>query len=367
MIPLNPVKEAAKPRNHTKHFFWISFLAIATLAVFVIRPYLRVVLAGVVIAYIFYPIYERFQRVLVFRNLAAFLATLFIIILISIPIIIFLYSISGDATTFYLLTKQKLLSGELFGDVKCTEGIVCVINNNIKALLSNPKVMFYVNNSLTHATSFLLDYTSNIFLSIPRFVLKVFIFLFVLFYSFRDGKNVIVWLRDILPMKPHFKEDVLRRSQEVIFATVYGVIIVAVIQGIVGTIGFILFGVPSPILLGLLLMFAALIPFVGTALVWLPASLVVFLNGYLTGDTTMIGKGIGLFLYGALIISLIDNLIKPKIISKEAKLHPVLILIGLFGGLRVLGPIGIVIGPLVLALLVTFVDIYQRDRHEINS
>ena len=156
-------------------------------------------------------------------------------------------------------------------------------------------------------------------------------------------------------------------AQEVIFATVYGVIIVAIIQGIVGTIGFIIFDVPSPILLGLLLTFAALIPFVGTALVWLPASALVFLNGYLNADTTMIGKGIGLFLYGALVISLIDNLIRPKIISKEAKLHPVLILLGLFGGIRVLGPIGMVVGPLVLALLVSFVDIYQRDKHEISS
>jgi len=324
-------------------------------------------LAGVLIAYIFYPVYDRIQRFIAMRNLSAFLATLFIFILVSIPITIFLYSISGDMTTFYLLAKQKLVTGELFGAAPCMEGFLCAVSDNLKVFLGNPQVSFYVNNALTHTASYVLDYTSGIFLSIPRFILKLFIFIFVLFFSFRDGKDVMLWLKDVLPLKPHFKEDLLKRSQDVIFATVYGVLIVAIVQGIVGTIGFLIFDVPSPILLGVLLTFAALIPFVGTAIIWVPASVLVLVTGYLNNDPSMIGKGIGLFLYGAFIISLIDNIIKPKIISKEAKLHPVIVLIGLFGGIRLLGPVGILVGPLVLALLISFIDIYKRDRHEISG
>ncbi|MBI4149792.1 AI-2E family transporter [Candidatus Woesearchaeota archaeon] len=367
MIIIQNDVHAPKPRNHTKHFFWICFFAILVLAFFVIKPYFRAILTGIVVAYIFYPVYDKLQRYLGMPNFSAFLATVLIFVLVSIPLTIFFYSISGDITTFYLLAKQKLLSGELFGEAPCVEGFLCTLNNNIKAFLSNQQIVFYVNNALTHAASFVLDYTSSIFLSIPRFVLKLFIFIFVLFYSFRDGKNVMLWLKDILPLKPHFKEDLIQRSQDVIFATVYGIIIIALVQGIVGTIGFLIFDVPSPIFLGLLLTFAALIPFVGTAIVWLPASLIVLINGYLNADSTMIGKGIGLLLYGTFIISLVDNLIKPRVISKEAKLHPVLVIIGLFGGLRFLGPIGVIVGPLVLALLVSFIDIYKRDRHEISG
>lgn len=337
------------------------------LSLLVIFPYLRVVLAGILIAYIFYPVYARINNMIDMRNLAAFLATIFIFILVSIPIAIFLYSISGDITTFYLLAKQKLLTGELFNGASCTEGFLCMVNTNLKAFLSNSQVSYYVNNALTHTTSAVLDYTSGIFLSIPRFVLKLFMFIFVLFYSFRDGKAIMLWLKDALPLKQHFKEELLTRSRDVIFATVYGVIIVALVQGIVGTIGFLIFDVPSPILLGMILTFAALIPFVGTALVWVPASLIVLITGYLNADSSLIGKGIGLFLYGMFIISLIDNLIKPRIISQEAKLHPVVVLIGLFGGIRFLGPVGIILGPLILALFVSFVDLYKREQHEINS
>lgn len=324
-------------------------------------------LAGILIAYIFYPVYARINNMIDMRNIAAFLATIFIFILVAIPIAIFLYSISGDITTFYLLAKQKLLTGELFDGASCTEGFLCTVNTNLKTFLSNPQVTYYVSNALTHTTSAVLDYTSGIFLSIPRFILKLFIFIFVLFYSFRDGKAVMLWLKDALPLKPHFKEELLTRSRDVIYATVYGVIIVALVQGIVGTIGFLIFDVPSPILLGLILTFAALIPFVGTALVWVPASVIVLITGYLNADSSLIGKGIGLFLYGMFIISLIDNLIKPRIISQEAKLHPVVVLVGLFGGIRFLGPIGIILGPLILALLVSFIDLYKREQHEINS
>ena len=301
------------------------------------------------------------------KNVSALLTTIFIVILLSIPIVIFFYSISSDATTLYVLAKQKLVTGDLFDSNGCTTGLACTINTKIEHFLSDPKIMFYVNNALGHATTFVLDYTSGIFISIPKFILKLFICFFVLFYSFRDGKEVLTWLKGMLPLKHRFKEDLFSRTQDVIFATVYGTIIVAIIQGIVATIGFIIFGVPSAILLGLLLTFAALIPLVGTALVWLPTSVIMIIDGYVHADNTIIGKGIGLLLYGALIISLIDNIIKPRIISKEAKLHPVLILIGLFGGLHVLGPIGMVIGPLVFALLVSFIHIYQRDKHEISS
>ena len=300
-------------------------------------------------------------------TISALLATFFIFLLVSIPLAIFLYSISSDVTTFYLLIKEKLMNGEMFNGATCHDGMLCLLIEKITNFLSEPQIIYHLNNAVTTAASALLEYTSSVFISIPRMFVKIFIFIFALFYSFRDGKRVVSWLKEILPINNRVKEDLFKRSHDVIFGAVYGTILVSFVQGIAGTIGFIIFGVPSPIFLGLILTLAALIPFIGTALVWVPIAVIIAVKGYVTQDMYVLGQGLGLFIYGALVISLIDNLIKPRIISKEAKLHPVVVLVGLFGGLQLFGPIGLILGPLLLALLITFVDIYKRDRNEINN
>ena len=112
----------------------------------------------------------------------------------------------------------------------------------------------------------------------------------------------------------------------------------------------------------MLMAFAALIPFVGTPIIWLPAALYRFSNGLASGNNWKITSGIILFLYGALIISTIDNFLKPKIIGDKAEVHPILVLLGVLGGLKLFGIIGIIIGPVILAVFKMVVEIYEEER-----
>ena len=144
-------------------------------------------------------------------------------------------------------------------------------------------------------------------------------------------------------------------------AVVYGHLLTAFAQGLIGGLGFLVFGLSSPILWGIIIGIAGLIPMVGTAIVWVPASIYLFLVGILQDSLPYMARGIGLFVYGFLIIGTVDNFLKPKLIGGRAKVHPALILIGLLGGLTVFGLIGAIYGPLILAMLVTFFDIYRTE------
>jgi predicted PurR-regulated permease PerM len=187
--------------------------------------------------------------------------------------------------------------------------------------------------------------------------------LFSMFYLFKDEGHMFVNLRKILPLKDVYKKHLFERFGKVISAIIHGYIVVAIIQGIVGGIGFLIFGVSSPLIWGIVMAFAALVPFIGTGVIWLPPALIKLVNGIANNNTGQIIGGILFILYGIIIISSLDNILRPKIIGNKAKVHPVLILVGVLGGLYMLGFIGIIVGPMILALFSTFIQAYEKDKN----
>ena len=110
---------------------------------------------------------------------------------------------------------------------------------------------------------------------------------------------------------------------------------------------------------GFIIAFAALLPFIGTGIIWVPVGIFLILNGLFMSDTSFIWRGIGLLIYGALVISTIDNVLRPKVIGDKSMLHPTLALLGVAGGIYLLGFIGVIIGPVILALLVIYLGMYE--------
>ena len=183
-----------------------------------------------------------------------------------------------------------------------------------------------------------------------------------MFFFFRDVHIIVDKIEKLLPLKKAHQKYIFEKFNEVMFAVIYGSIVVAIIQGALGGLGFFIFEVPSPILWGIIMMFFSLIPFVGSSIIWFPAAILLIFNGYIQLDNVIIIKGVLLILWGMFIVGLIDNLLKPKIIGTKARIHPVLVLIGVLGGLKIFGIIGIIIGPIILALLTTFIKIYEEGK-----
>jgi predicted PurR-regulated permease PerM len=161
-------------------------------------------------------------------------------------------------------------------------------------------------------------------------------------------------------MRIKTKRRLVAEFGKIAHTVIYAQLFVALVQGIVGTIGFYMFGVPFPIILGVVLAFCALIPMIGTGIIWLPASLYLILSGYFSHNPWVLGKGIGLLLYGAFIISTIDNILLATIVQAKTRVNPVTVIIGVIGGAIMFGIIGIFIGPILLPLLITYFETFKE-------
>ena len=357
-----------KDNNYPKYFFILLAIAISVVVFLIIRPFITAILSSAIIAYVFYPIYNFLNKKIKRRNLSALLVTIFIVILIVVPLFFVINTMSKEAYVIYLMSKQKIIGGGV-SSLECNDadGGFCVFSGVFSGLLGNPKIMYQLEEFIKKATNFVIDTISRFIVSIPIILLNFFIMIFVAFYLLRDGHLLISKIQKILPLKKSHQEHVFKKFEAVIRAVIYGQVSVALIQGALGTIGFIIFGVASPFLWGSLMAFFALLPFIGPPGVWLPIAILQILDGYSAGNTSLVIKGILLILYGTLIIGTIDNILKPKLISDKADIHPVLVLLGVLGGLKIFGFIGIVVGPLLLALFMAFVKIYEEEKSETQS
>lgn len=134
----------------------------------------------------------------------------------------------------------------------------------------------------------------------------------------------------------------------------------ALVQGIIGAIGFYIFDVPFPILSGMLIAFFALIPLIGTSIIWVPASFYLMVNGYFSQNYWILWKGIGLLLYGIFIIATIDNILLAKIVTVKTNVSPIIVILGVIGGISLFGIVGIFIGPILLPLLLTYFETFKE-------
>ncbi len=336
------------------------FLFFLYIAFLVVKPFITVILAAAIATYIFYPVYRRLLPVLNSRVLASAAMILIILLVLSLPVAFVVQSLANEAVSGYSLVRRILDEG-LPTDACDDEGIICSGYEIVKKTLSDAAFQERLKDTLRSFVQYIVKYSEQFVLSIPGRILSVFLFFFMCYYFFKDGKEIMQRIWDLMPLHARSKQHIQQRIGDVLFAVVYGSLLVAFIQGLIAGIGYWIFGIKAPILWGLVTALFALLPVLGTTFVWLPASLYLMLNGFMLSDSSGIFRGIGLFLYGALIVSTIDNVLKPKIIGHRGKVHPVIVLLGVFGGLIVFGPIGIIVGPVVLALFITFVNMYYEE------
>jgi predicted PurR-regulated permease PerM len=186
---------------------------------------------------------------------------------------------------------------------------------------------------------------------VGMFIQMLFV-IFTMYYLFKDGERIANTVRDALPLEQKQAENLMSRTREVIDASVYGVISVAVIQGTLGGLAFWALGLPSAIVWGVAMTFLSMIPMLGAFLVWVPAAIYLAVTGQVT-------KAIMLSLWGTLVIGMIDNFLRPKLVGGRTRLHELLIFFAVLGGLQVFGVLGFVLGPVVLAVALALIDVFQ--------
>lgn len=322
-------------------------MILLALAFLIIKPYLIPVLTSIVLAYIFYPIHSWLNKKTKRENLSAVIVAIFILLLVLIPISLFLFQVSKEANVSYILIKDRIITGRIF-DIECNgDGLYCNVIKDLGSFMARPTTRYYLEDGLRKVTTYIAEGAFNFVVRIPKRLLDVFITFFMIFFLLRDGKKFVKAIEEAAPLKKNFRKKIFEQLHEVTRAIIYGIFVIAVVEGVLGAITFKLFDVSSPILWGLAIFILALLPAIGGAVIWVPAMLIKFYAG-----KPLLGIGI---LIGGIIISSIDTFLKPKVIGDKAKVHPILILLGVLGGLSLFSIIGVIIGPLILVLLITFV------------
>ncbi len=327
--------------HYSKFFFFASFAGIILLSIYLIRSYIITIVGAVLLAYVFYPIYLAMRRKFKNKKLSSLLTTLLVVFIIIIPIIFAANALISESVEFFHSTKNIDLSN---------------LENKLSGYFGEDvQIGKFVSDNLNKLSLGIARETSEFVVSLPKRILSLFVMLFLMYFLFMEGKSLVDKIKGHIPLRKKQKEELANRFSNVIYASIYGMIVTAFVQGAIGALGFWIFGVKSPILWGLVTVIVAILPFVGAALVWLPAAIFKLA----AGETF---NGLGLLFYGALIISTIDNLIRPNIIGSRAKIHPAVVLLGVLGGIEIFGFLGIIIGPLILSILTIFLDLYLVEK-----
>lgn len=331
---------------------------LALLALTILRPFISTIMAALVMSYVSYPVYKWLNERFHHKTLSAIITVTLIVLIITIPTVFAINALSKEIFTGYIIAKQYLATSAQ--TISCEGNALCVLLDAVG--LSDPGFTNFITDSLGKATALIFTTLTNYVLTLPKTIANIFIALFLTYYLLKDGRKLTAYGKSIIPLKTAHQNMLLKRFNEVIYAVVYGTVIVAVVQGVLTSIGFFLFGVPSPLIWGIVTMLTSLIPFLGAFVVWLPASIFLIVAGYSSGDGVLLLQGIGLMLYGFFFISSIDNILKPRLIGGRANLHPALVLLGVIGGLTVLGLVGIILGPVIIALAATMIQMASRQK-----
>jgi predicted PurR-regulated permease PerM len=174
-----------------------------------------------------------------------------------------------------------------------------------------------------------------------------------MYYLFRDGERIMRALPEMLPLERSQSEAIFARTRDVISASLYGVLVIAIIQGALGGLAFWALDLPSAIVWAVVMTFLSMIPMAGSFLVWVPAAIYLGITGHW-------GKALILVAWGTLVIGTVDNFLRPKLVGERTRLHELFIFFSVLGGLKVFGVLGIVLGPVVLAITLALLDVFRH-------
>lgn len=336
------------------------FLAIVTtlltvLTVYMMRPFLVTVGLAAVFAVIFTPLHKWFQRAKFSETFASFATLLIGVICVAVPTIFVSVQFLREAQNVYGIVSEP---GSVVRAQTAISGIGHSLDRTIPgaaqymdAVAANFAV--YVSEGLSWG----IGHAGAFFAGTLDFFLQLFIFMMTLYYLLKEGPRLKLAIERFSPLAMHETAQLIDRMVHTISSVVRGTFFVALIQGALTAIGFMIFGIPNGVLWGIITIVASLIPSLGTAFVIVPAVLYLFFIGHA-------GAAWGLAIFGALGIGLVDNVLRPYLMSGNSSIHPLLILLSVIGGLAFFGPGGLFLGPLVISLLLGLLSIYTPSRGE---
>ncbi|HEX5490850.1 MAG TPA: AI-2E family transporter [Candidatus Udaeobacter sp.] len=341
-------------------FVLLLVVLVSALFLAVIWPFFKPLLLGALLAGLFHPLYRWITRLLGGRGSLGAAVTLLVLFVLGL----------GPVSAFFGIVLQQALtmSDQALPWLNQHLGAATTFNVQEWAVHRFPALARYVPNqeqllqqvgtAAKTAGTFLVGFASRMTATTAAFLLNLFVMLYAMFFFFRDGNKILERIFYYTPLNDDDEARMLTQLSSITRATVKGTLVIGIIQGTLAGIAFWVAGIEGAALWGTIMTVLSVIPGIGSALVWVPAVIILFVMGeYLTASL--------LAAWCAAVVGTIDNFLRPVLVGRDAKMPDLLILIGTLGGLFLFGPIGFIVGPIVCGLFLTVWDIYGATFREV--
>lgn len=329
------------------YFFGVLFVAVLVLVGAMFLPYLSSILVAAVLALLSQPVYRWLCRKVKHDAVAAMITTWLVVLMFVVP---------ATGIGILLVNEIRALSEQLTSsNMGSFAGLINPIEAQINSLLPTGAALD-VDQVVRDGLAWVQGNIAGAFASTAVFVLKLFVGLVALFYLIKDGGRFANIFVRFSPLSDEDDREILRALDRTIHSILRGALTVGLLQGALTGVAFLIFGLPNPVLWGTVAGLLATIPTLGTGLVTVPAGIYIFVTGSFV-------EFILFSAWGFLIIGLVDNIVRPKVIGGTVNIHPLLILLSILGGLAMFGPVGFLTGPMILGLVVALGEIYATRMH----
>lgn len=338
------VELTTQKRLGTALFYGI-LVVLAYLVFLVFEPFLAPLAWAVVLVVVSYPVYARLARKWN-PTLAASASTVGVILILIVPALLVTGAFIHQGVEAVQEVQQQIQSGHF--------SWVNDLWLRVQARFpdANPGNLTTVIHRYADAgAAYLGSRLGAVLRNTAVFLFHLAVMILAMFYLFRDGDSIVARLREVLPFEKSHRDKMIDETRELIFASVTSSLVAAVAHGVLGGVAFGLTGIRAPIFWGVMMGFFSLIPVVGSALIWVPAAVSLMVDGH-------IGMGIALMIFCSVIVGLVDNIIRPWMISGRAEMGGLVVFISILGGISVFGMLGVVLGPIVVAAGASMLDLY---------
>lgn len=340
-----------------KKAFIAILLALSLMFILILLPFWSAIFWACVMSLLFHPMQKRLNAAFGRRPALAAACTVLIgFVGVVLPVVGIAFGFFREGAQLYESIEAQEIS---------PEAIIDRIGNAVPFLpellnrlgIDLVSIRNYLSESAVGLSQILSQQALNWGRNTVNFTLSLGLMLYLSFFLLRDGESIVEWMRAAVPLKNERRQLLFRKFAEVSRATVKGNLVVAIVQGSLGGLIFWILDLPAPLLMSVVMAFLSMVPAIGASLVWLPVGIYL----YATGEWM---KASILMAYGAIIIGLADNVLRPILVGRDTKLPDYVVLFSTLGGLSLLGINGFVIGPLIAALFLSFWSIFSR---ELNS
>ena len=322
----------------------------------VFAPFLVPLAWGVALSIILFPLHRRVRKFIKQPNLAALITTLVLTAVIIAPTLVVLGAVTSQAVQLADYVQNEWEAGRLplarlWSAIPLERGMRWLAEHGV----TEQHVREFITKNMENVAGLLATWTGVLARNILVFFFDLFVALLTAFYLFRDGPALLERVRQALPLEDAYREGLFYITHNVLYASVISSIVVAVAQGILGGLIFWILGIKAPLVWGMAMAFFAFLPVVGPWVIYIPAVLFFLVSEEYT-------KAVVLLVLGTVLVSSVDNVLRPILVSGRSQLNGLLVFISLLGGVFAFGALGLVLGPILVALADAVLEVYAAKQ-----